>query len=84
MWMRHTRELYRAAKGPSAEDTWQLIYEDGRLFVRHAWARIGAQQGGGTDNGQVDMDLEIFLNEPAQSNAHEELRRILDLVFDDA
>lgn len=80
--MRHVRELYRSTKGSTSEDSWRLVYEDGRLFVRHEWAHADVPRSGDGNNGQSDMNLETFLNEPQQGKAHEELRRILDQVFD--
>lgn len=79
--VRHERELYRSTNGPAAEDSWRLIYEDGRLFVRHEWSRADVPRSGDGNNGQSDMNLETFLNDSEQGKAHQELRRILDQVF---
>jgi hypothetical protein len=63
------------------EDWWRLVYEDGRLFVEHEWAHTDVQGRGGTQEGKVAIDLEIFLHESGQGEQHRELTRILDEVF---
>ena len=81
--MRLVRPLHSRAKGPvmNNEDWWRLVYEGGRLFVEHEWAHTDVQGSGGTQEGKVEIDLEIFLNESGEGEQHRELKRILEQIF---